>query len=266
MLTVALTAQLRQKMVSARRDGEARAAFARCLRRIRRRPLRRDPCMLRSSARRHCDRTTSRSGHPKGDLTYGGLDAAASRAAHALLASGARTAQPSPSILDQGRASIVWISRDSQGRIGLCATRSGVCQRQSCVRWSTICHLVSSSPGRRIAPHARCSRYASRHLGRPACGIRCGPVAIPRCRDSSRSTLSRASSTSGSTGGPKAVADTHCNVLANIRRYADGLRFAPGDTLSLVRIRVSAGTMSRPVRRARHWCRARRSTSTSGPA
>ena len=45
---------------------------------------------------------------PEGSLTYAELDAAANRAARALLACGVRAAQPIAALLDQGRASIVW--------------------------------------------------------------------------------------------------------------------------------------------------------------
>ena len=40
--------------------------------------------------------------------------------------------------------------------------------------------------------------------------------------------------TSGSTGMPKGVADAHRNVLHNVRRYTNTLRFGPGDRMSMV--------------------------------
>jgi acyl-coenzyme A synthetase/AMP-(fatty) acid ligase len=50
--------------------------------------------------------------------------------------------------------------------------------------------------------------------------------------------------TSGSTGAPKGVADCHRNVLHNIRRYTNTLKFAPGDVLSLVQNPSFSGTVS----------------------
>lgn len=50
--------------------------------------------------------------------------------------------------------------------------------------------------------------------------------------------------TSGSTGAPKGVADCHRNVLHNILRYTNTLKFAPGDVLSLVQNPNFSGTVS----------------------
>ena len=183
---------------------------------------------------------------PEGDLTYGALDAAANRAAHALLAGGARTAQPVAVILDQGRASIVWI---------LAILKAGLAyapldrRLPASVLRAMVDHL---SPGVLIggaAHRAACEMLAESTL----------PVIVsdPLAESDAARWPSHAVAiavdphaiacifhTSGSTGSPKAVADTHCNVLANIRRYANSLRFAPGDTLSLVQNPSFSGTMS----------------------
>ncbi len=57
-------------------------------------------------------------------------------------------------------------------------------------------------------------------------------------------TLAYVFYTSGSTGAPKGVADCHRNVLHNVLRYTQSLKFAPGDVLSLVQNPSFSGTVS----------------------
>lgn len=50
--------------------------------------------------------------------------------------------------------------------------------------------------------------------------------------------------TSGTTGRPKGVIDSHRNVLHNVMRYTNGLRIAPSDRLSLIQAPCFSGTVS----------------------
>ncbi len=50
--------------------------------------------------------------------------------------------------------------------------------------------------------------------------------------------------TSGSTGSPKGVMDTHRNVLHNVMRYTNSLAFSPEDRMSLVQHNTFSGTVS----------------------
>jgi len=50
--------------------------------------------------------------------------------------------------------------------------------------------------------------------------------------------------TSGTTGAPKGVTDTHRNVLHNVLRYTNGLRFAPEDRMTLVQAAHFSGAAS----------------------
>jgi amino acid adenylation domain-containing protein len=185
---------------------------------------------------------------PEGSLTYAELDAAANRAARALLACGVRLGQPVATVLEQGRASIVW---------ALAVLKAGLAyapldQRLPVtVLRAIVDHL---SPGALIAgtPYlAMCRALAGRNVpvipaepaaesdalghSRPADGPYVGVGA---------DDIACIFHTSGSTGKPKGVADSHRNVLANVRRYTNSLKFAPGDTLSLIQNPSFSGTMS----------------------
>ena len=50
--------------------------------------------------------------------------------------------------------------------------------------------------------------------------------------------------TSGSTGEPKGVMDTHRNVLHNVMRYTNGLRISPSDRLTLLQRPAFSGAVS----------------------
>jgi amino acid adenylation domain-containing protein len=70
-----------------------------------------------------------------------------------------------------------------------------------------------------------------------------GPVSGPTRRDDP-DRPAYVYFTSGSTGRPKGVVDTHRNVLHNVRRYTNSLAIGPDDRLSLVQGSTFSGAVS----------------------
>jgi len=71
-------------------------------------------------------------------------------------------------------------------------------------------------------------------------GLRAGAAAVRPALPLSAARLADVFYTSGSTGEPKGVADSHRNLLHNVLRYTNGLAIAPDDRLSLLQSPASA--------------------------
>ncbi len=177
-----------------------------------------------------------------GDITYGELNTAANQAARMLLAQIGCDSRPVALMLDQGFESVLWT---------LAVLKAGLCYAP----------LDQRLPQRVLYPMIEDLRPAALIVGaRHQETVR--NFAANHCRvisaDASRAHYSRenlhrpvaASNivcifyTSGSTGEPKGVADCHRNVLHNILRYTNTLKFSPGDILSLVQNPSFSGTVS----------------------
>ena len=68
----------------------------------------------------------------------------------------------------------------------------------------------------------------------------CSGLVVPRSADD----IACIYSTSGTTGPPKAVCDTHRNLLHNAARYATTLDITQSDRLSLIQAPIFSGTQS----------------------
>ena len=177
-----------------------------------------------------------------GDVSYRELNAAANRAARMLRATAGDDSKPVALLTDQGYESIVWT---------LASLKAGICYAPLDQRLpeSALRSIIKDlNPGRSVAAPQYCERVR---------GLAANDFAVIQSdanRDSFSSDnldlLVRPDSvacifyTSGSTGAPKGIADCHRNVLHNVLRYTNSLRFAPGDILSLVQNPSFSGTAS----------------------
>jgi acyl transferase domain-containing protein/non-ribosomal peptide synthetase component F/acyl carrier protein len=195
---------------------------------------------------------------PSGDIAYAELNAAANRAARRLLVStaggtgrdlsqessieGRGEARPIALLLNQGYESIVWT---------LAVLKAGHCyahldQRLPLTVLRDMIEHLDPTAVVAVAPYDGLARDlaagvlpvidAQASLETFSSADLDGPISAER--------IAYVFYTSGSTGAPKGVADCHRNVLHNILRYTNTLKFAPGDILSLVQNPSFSGTVS----------------------
>ncbi|MDH3442913.1 MAG: AMP-binding protein, partial [Deltaproteobacteria bacterium] len=177
-----------------------------------------------------------------GDVTYGELNAAANQAARMLLAEVGADSRPIALMMDQSYESVLW---------ALAILKSGLCYAPLDPRLPepVLGAMVENlRPGALIAGNRH--RDASRKIAAssfPVISVDASRDRFP-CENLHRTVTADGVAyifyTSGSTGVPKGVADCHRNVLHNIRRYTNSLKFARGDILSLVQIPSFSGTVS----------------------
>ena len=178
-------------------------------------------------------------------MSYGQLNAAANRAARALVARPGAAARPVALLLPQGAASVVWT---------LAILKAGRCYAPLDQRLpaAVLRAMVDD-----LDPAALLVTGRHGDLGRTVAGHGCAVVEVapdlrvddPLPADNldcpvSPDDVACVFYTSGSTGRPKGVADSHRNVLHNVFRYTNTLRFASDDRLSLVQNPSFSGTVS----------------------
>jgi len=174
-------------------------------------------------------------------LTYAELDRRSSRIASAILARGRRS-EPVATMIDQGVAAVeAIVGVLKAGRIyvplesALGAERLGFMLRDSCassvlVNGATRA-LVESLAGGAI--ELIDVDDLAEDLGGEAATIGVSPDAPAYIYY-----------TTGSTGQPKGVVDSHRNVLHNVMRYTNALRIGPNDRLTLLQSPSFSGAVS----------------------
>ncbi len=177
-----------------------------------------------------------------GDVTYAELNSAANQAAHLLLAKMTSETRPVAMLIDQSDESIVWT-------LAILKAGSSYAPLDQRLPDPVLRNMVD-----KLRPGAIISAGHQFDLARKLAAGRF-PV-IPSDADLNRfssenldrlvatESIAYIFYTSGSTGTPKGVADCHRNVLHNILRYTNTLKFAPGDILSLVQNPSFSGTVS----------------------
>ena len=177
-------------------------------------------------------------------LTYHELNRAANQVARRLLAHTGRRGQGGPVVLllDQGIAAVV-------STLAILKAGRSYSPLDGRLPISVLSSMIDD-----LSPSAAVTDAQNRDLAESVLGDRC-PILLAEWQVDvgASENLDLAVSpdavaciyfTSGSSGLPKAVADTHRNVLHNVLRYTNSLGFAPGDRMSLVQNPSFSGTVS----------------------
>ena len=161
-----------------------------------------------------------------GDVTYAELNSAANQAAHLLLAKMTSETRPVALLIDQSYESIVWT---------LAVLKIGGC-------YAPLDQRLPNPVLRNMVDNLRLGAIISaghqfdlaRKLAAGRFPVIMSDADLNRFSGENLDRLVAPESiayifyTSGSTGTPKGVADCHRNVLHNIMRYTNTLKFAPG--------------------------------------
>jgi amino acid adenylation domain-containing protein len=172
--------------------------------------------------------------------TYRTLARAADRVAHDLLTTVNRPAQPVAVLVSQGPdllAAILGILKSGHFYVPLDVAQPAEALRRIVDDAGAPVMVVDRAGQARAVPLPSGMRTIAIHE-------LADPVDPPSPRPIRPDDLACVYYTSGSTGGPKGVTDTHRNVLHNVLRYTNGLKICAGDRLTLLQGPAFSGVMS----------------------
>ena len=172
--------------------------------------------------------------------TYGELNAAANRIAVAVIEAIGHAPRPVALLLDQGAdlvAALLAVLKSGHFYVPLDVTHPS----------AAMVHTLEDSGAALILTNARRLPMACQLLPQLTV-IDIDALSQAFCNnpkvDVAPDALACIYYTSGSTGGPQGVADTHRNILHNVLRYTNGLKISPTDRLTLVQSPTFSGVMS----------------------
>jgi amino acid adenylation domain-containing protein len=172
------------------------------------------------------------------ELTYAELDAWANRIASAILARRGETPEPIGLVLEQGPSAIAAILGSLKaGKIYVPLDPTYPRARlEHVLDWVGAGLVLTDSLARSLLPDGGDVLVVDR-LGSAVEDHR-------PCLHVSPDSLAYVFFTSGSTGEPKGVFDSHRNVLHNILRYTNALAIGPDDRLTLLQSCAFSGSVS----------------------
>lgn len=190
---------------------------------------------------RHPDRLAVKTS--AASLSYRELDLQANRVAQALLASRGDRAEPVAIVVEQGPALIAAI-------LGVLKAGKFYVPLEAGQPRDRFAHMLDDSSAK-VAIASASMVAAVRNMARPDVAIlvaeqlgeASSAAADPRI-DIAADAHAYIYYTTGSTGQPKGVLDSHRNVLHNVMRYTNGLRIAGSDRLTLLQSPSFSGAVS----------------------
>lgn len=176
------------------------------------------------------------------ELTYAELDEWANRIASSILARRGESQEPVGLLIEQGARSIAAI-------LGVLKAGKIYVPLDPSYPLARLAHMLEWAGARLVVTDS-----ANAGVAGSLAGDRGHPLVVDRLGDAgdggrpghrvSPDDVAYIFFTSGSTGEPKGVFDSHRNVLHNIRRYTNALSIGPADRLTLLQSCAFSGSVS----------------------